>query len=392
MDKLKLLIEESAIGFKKYFSFSPVLVSAAPGRINIIGEHTDYNIGLSMPAAINRWIFVTIAPRKDNICLISSKDFNSRMEFELGKDYIPSESWQKYVYGAISVVNNQFEFPCGFNAVISGNVPIGSGVSSSGALEVALINAFRSLYTLSFDDKQLIRLCQRVEHDYLLVQSGLLDQFASQFSRRGQLMIIDFKSLTCDFFNAFMDGFSWVVVDSGVKREIAFSKYMERVQECKDGLINLKKSGLPVKDFRDITRDHLQYLEGNIYRRLLHYVNENLRVLAVKDSILQHDFFHVGNLLNQSHQSLRMDYEVSCSELDFLVETAIRFPGCVGARMMGGGFGGCTLNLVQDAAVSEFIKKIPEQYTYQFPHEVRVYQFNLVDGAGVSFTDNMSLK
>jgi len=387
MDNLEVEIQKNERDFEEYFGTSPLLISAAPGRINIIGEHTDYNLGLSMPAAINRWIFVSIIPRKDKICNIMSRDFKSKMEFELGEEFVPSENWQQYVFGAISVVSSEFEYPYGFDAVISGNVPIGSGVSSSGALEVSLINAFRSLYSFDLDDMELIKLCQRVEHEFLHIQSGLLDQFASQFSKHGQLMIIDFEKLSCEHFDAFMEDFCWVVVDSGVKREMASSKYMERVQECKEGLtLLLQKSGLQLSGFRDISRDHLEYLEGNIYKRLLHYVNENLRVLAAKESILQKDFFQLGNLLNESHRSLKTDYEVSCDELDFLVETAIHHPGCVGARMMGGGFGGCTLNLVQENSVSEFMEKIPKQYKYQFPHKVQTYRFNLVDGAHVSFT------
>ena len=388
MDSLQGLIRHNELIFSEHFRTRPLLTSTAPGRINIIGEHTDYNMGLAMPAAINRWIFVSIGLRKDKICHIISRDFNREMKFKLGGDFTPSENWQRYVFGAISVVHKLYQFPNGFNAVISGNVPIGSGVSSSAALEVALTNAIRSLYNFDFDDKQLIKLCQRVEHEFLHIQSGLLDQFASQFSRHRRLMIIDFKELTCEHFDAHMENFSWVVVDSGVKREIAQTKYMERVQECKEGLLHLQESGFSLNGFRDITKDHLKHLKGNIRKRLLHYINENSRVMAVKASILQHDFFQLGQLLNESHQSLKADYKVSCDELNFLVDTAIGHPGCIGARMMGGGFGGCTLNLVKDTHVSEFVEMIPKQYQHKFPYEIEAYRFVLVDGANVSFTES----
>lgn len=383
MNSLGKLIYQNELTFARTFGCKPELTSTAPGRINIIGEHTDYTQGLAMPAAIDRWILVSVSQRRDLVCDIVSQDFEARISFELGGDFIPSENWKRYVFGAVSIVHGRCRLPSGFNAVISGNIPIGSGLSSSGALEVALMNAFRSQFHLNLDDLQLVKLCQRVEHEHMQIPSGLLDQSASQLSRRGQLMIIDFARLTFDHFDASMDNLSWIVVDSQVRREIAQTKYMERVEECRRALNDLKGAGFSLGGYRDITEDHLNHLKGAARKRLHHYVNENARVLALRDSIVDRDYHEAGSLLTQSHNSLKADYEVSCSELDFLVEAALGQSGCLGARMMGGGFGGCTLNLVRDSDVNDFTEDIRKQYLASYSRSAEVHVFNLVDGAKV---------
>lgn len=364
------------------------LTSAAPGRINIIGEHTDYTMGLAMPAAIDRWILVSITAREDDICDVISRDFQSGIKIRLDGEFTPAETWQQYVYGAISVFHETSHFPHGFNTVISGNIPIGSGLSSSGALEVALMNAFRSLYGLKLDDREIIKLCQRVEHEHLHIQSGLLDQFASQFSKGGQLMVIDFAELACDYFEADMGNYTWVVADSRVTRELADSKYMERVRQCKKGLEVIRDAAPAVEGFRDITEKHLAYLNETIRRRIRHYVRENARVLAAKQSILEQDFIQLGRLLTESHLSLKTDYEVSCAELDFLVETAMNHSGCFGSRMMGGGFGGCTLSLVDAPRADDFMGVVQQAYRGRFSEDARIYRFNLVDGADIFSLSN----
>ncbi|MEE9167586.1 MAG: galactokinase [Candidatus Neomarinimicrobiota bacterium] len=383
MRSLEKLIRENERVFAEHFGGNPACTSTAPGRINIIGEHTDYTMGLAMPAAIDRWILVSIAPRRDRICRIVSRDFHSEMTFELGGEFIPSENWQAYVFGAASVAHDLSELPTGFQGVISGNIPVGSGLSSSGALEVALMNGIRSVFSLDFDDLTLIRLCQRVEHEFIDVQSGLLDQFASQFSRDDELVVIDFDTLTFEHFEADMGEYRWIVLDTGVKREIAQTEYMERVRECERGLSELQESGFPLSGFRDITGDHLSYLTGKTQKRIRHFLNENSRVLKVRQLILEKDFGGVGALLAESHRSLREDYEVSCDELDFLVEKALDHSDCAGGRMMGGGFGGCTLNLVRNSAIGQFMENLKEQFYVRFSQEPKSYVFNLVSGARV---------
>ncbi|PIQ22450.1 MAG: galactokinase, partial [Cytophagales bacterium CG18_big_fil_WC_8_21_14_2_50_42_9] len=345
---LQKYIDSTSLYFKEKYGATPSLVAYAPGRINIIGEHTDYNFGLSMPTAINRWVVVCLRPRPDKVISVTSQNYHDTMEFTLGTDFEPTKSWQKYTYGSISIFAGQFPVEKGFDAVVWGNVPIGSGVSSSAAMEVALMNALRAAYQADMDDLALVKLCQRVEHEYLKVNSGLLDQYASQFSRVGKLMILDFNELSSEYVDADMKDWTWILADSKVKRELAGSKYSERVQETANALKEIQQKNPAVKRFRDITPADINLVSDAIQqKRIKHFISENQRVLQAAAALQAQDFVALGKLLTASHASLRDDYEVSCPELDFLVDTALQLPYCAGSRMMGGGFGGCTISLVR---------------------------------------------
>ncbi|MCD6571562.1 MAG: galactokinase [Deltaproteobacteria bacterium] len=387
MFDLDKLVDKSRLKFVQRFGGEPLCTTAAPGRINIIGEHTDYNGGLAMPAAIDRWILVSLRPRSDKRIVVESLDFQSELTFELGGHFEPFQNWQRYITGVVAIFNSLFPLSYGLEASIGGNIPIGSGLSSSGALEVALMNAFRSIYKVDLKDLELIKLCSRVDHEFLNIKSGLLDQFASQFSRRGYFLVIDFCSLNYRSFKADMQDWIWVVVDSGIHRELAGSKYMERVEECKQGLRCLRQSGLSINHFRDITVSHLKNfppIPSEPWRkRLRHVVSENQRVRDAEAYLSKGDFESLGKILVQSHESLRREYEVSCKELDFLVNSALAHPGCAGGRMMGGGFGGCTLNLIRKKAATDFADKVSQDYQQQFDLNAQVYHFNLVDGVKV---------
>jgi galactokinase len=384
MSSLKELIAGSKDLFEKYFNESPSLAGYAPGRINVIGEHTDYNQGLSMPCAINRWITVSFNLRKDNQVYIYSNDFNGEMSFGIQNEYIPELEWEKYIYGCIKIAQQILPFSVGFNALITGNVPVGSGVSSSAALEVAFMNGLNELMSLSMDPLSLIKNCQRVEHEYLHVKSGLLDQYASQFSKEGKLMVLDFQVMSHEYIDAAMDDYCWVLCDTKIKRSLAGSKYSERVEETQAALHQLQKLFPEIKGFRDIQEKHLESVTSPVQRkRMRHFITENIRV---KDAVValtnkQLDVF--GMLLTSSHKSLKEDYEVSCEELDYLVEQAVGLPYCLGSRMMGGGFGGCTINLVEKKSVDRFSAFIKQHYVEQFEIETEIHQYISVDGAGV---------
>lgn len=359
------------------------MVAYAPGRINIIGEHTDYNFGLSMPTAINRWVVVCLRPRADKQISITSQNYHDTMEYRLGDAFTPAASWQKYTYGCLSVFGGQFAMSTGFDAVIWGNVPIGSGVSSSAAMEVALMNVLRAQYEADIDDLALVKLCQRVEHEYLKVNSGLLDQYASQFSRPGKLMILDFNSMSSEYVDADMKDWTWILTDSKVKRELAGSKYSERVQETAQALEEIKTKNPAVKGFRDISLADVDLVSDPVVRkRIKHLVLENQRVLEAAEALRQKDFEQLGQLLNASHLSLRDDYEVSCPELDFLVDTALQLPYCAGSRMMGGGFGGCTISLVRKDSVIKFKNFLTDEYATEYGIVTEINNYQLVDGAG----------
>jgi galactokinase len=226
-------------------------------------------------------------------------------------------------------------------------------------------------------------MCQRVEHEYLKVNSGLLDQYASQFSREGKLMILDFNQLSSEYVNADMQDWAWILADTRVKRELAGSKYSERVQETATALQEIKNKDNKVNGFRDITETHLDLVaDATLRKRIRHLVLENQRVLQAAEALSQKNFEALGKLLTASHESLRDDYEVSCPELDFLVAAALQLPYCAGSRMMGGGFGGCTISLVRKDSVIKFSNFLTDEYAREYDIVTEINNYQLVDGAG----------
>ncbi|WP_157446981.1 galactokinase [Cytophaga aurantiaca] len=383
METLEQLISTNCKNFEQFFQSPPALVAYAPGRINIIGEHTDYNQGLAMPCAINRWVTVSISPRTDDQVHVVSIDFDGKMIFSLNSIYEPKTLWEQYIYGCITLFMQMHSIPSGFNAMISGNVPIGAGVSSSAALEVAFVNALNEFFKVELNGLEIIKLCQQVEHQYLHVKSGLLDQYASQFSKKDKVLMLDFHSLSHTYINAETTGYVWVLCDSNIKRTLAGSKYSERVQETQAALKNLHEQISDITEFKDIELEHLSLLKDIVQqKRMRHYLSENYRVKAVAEALKNHDFILFGKLLTASHISLREDYEVSCKELDYLVELALDTDYCLGSRMMGGGFGGCTINLVKEEYVKEFCNKIQEGYYRKFNIEGIINIYETVNGAG----------
>lgn len=382
MPELRSLKETINQKFKQKFNRNAEFVSAAPGRINIIGEHTDYNFGLSMPAAINRWVIISAAFRNDNQIRIASESFNSEMSYEPGKTFNPEESWQKYIFGALEIFQRTDKITKGFDAFIWGNVPLGSGVSSSAAIEVAIMNLLRVAFSSTIDDLNLVKNCQKIEHEYLGVKSGLLDQYASQFSKEGKLMILDFQKLSHEYADGEMGEWCWVLANTKVKRELAGSKYSERVEETKKALEIIQKADASVKHFRDVEAKHLNHITDPILKkRLKHFVEEDQRVFDTVSEFKKKNMKGVGELLLASHYSLQNDYEVSCPELDFLVEEAKKFEGCAGGRMMGGGFGGCTINLLKKDKLNEFTNAMSKAYKTKFNIDTEIYAFDSVDGA-----------
>ncbi len=381
---LEALVSKNKETFTKHFAFAPVFTAYAPGRINIIGEHTDYNQGLSMPCAINRWVTVSMSANKSKHVTVKSIDFAGEMNFVLGQPYGPKNSWEKYIYGCILLFSGAKPIPSGFQAVISGNVPIGSGVSSSAALEVAFMNALNHFSKAGIDDLSLIKLCQQVEHQYLGVKSGLLDQYASQFSVAGKVMLLDFQNLAHRYISADTDGYVWVLCDTKVKRSLAGSKYSERVEETQSALSTLKEKDKNIKGFRDIKENHIALLENpDQQKRIKHYVTENKRTEDALNAFERNDMKALGELLTASHYSLKDDYEVSCNELDFLVKEALATGYCAGGRMMGGGFGGCIINLVRETDANAFSQQIQQAYKQKFNIETEINIYQSVNGAGI---------
>lgn len=377
--------------FKDQFGQPAQVLSIAPGRINIIGDHTDYNGGLSMPAAINRWNGIAAAPSDDGEWHIVGQDIGEVITFQQAEIPDPVNDFQKYMLGGLKIFTEEFENPGPLKVLVTGNIPRGAGLSSSAALEVAWFNLLANRAGQALDGKQLCRMGQRIEHEFLGLKSGLLDQYSSFFSKAGQLMAIDFREDAIEWFPVEMKDWTWVTVNSMVRRNLSNAKYTERVEETAEGL---KILGL--EHFRDITIDAIwSYLEDpNLAwpRRLRHYLSENRRVGLAKTQLRNGKFWELGLTLSASHYNLKQNYRVSCPELDFLQEAALTFHACAGARMMGGGFGGCTLNLVRSSEVLVFKEFISQAFFNQYGVKPDINQFELVGGAEVlSLNDKVSM-
>ena len=361
----------------------PEWVSWAPGRINLIGGHTDYNDGLALPAAINRWISVALRPRDDAKIRVRSLDFGGELVGSIDGFGPIEASWQRFVAGSVGVFGAHHTLPSGFDAVFTGDVPDGAGLSSSAALTIAWMTVLRAWTGVEIEDIRLTQYAQQVEHQYLGVKCGLLDQIGSLMARPGQVMLVDFRDLAVTPVDIGLSDVSWVVLHSGVRRELAGSAYLERVQQCQEGLRKAQALNPSVRGMRDL---RLSMLDNDrpTSRRLRHVITENRRVLEAVDAVRVGDASAVGRILSAAHRSLRDDYEVSCSQLDLLMELSEAQPGCFGGRMVGGGFGGCTLNLVRTDAAPTFIDSVLSAYRAQVPEVPRAFTFELVAGASVS--------
>ena len=383
MNKYLELNDVAAKRFREVFGANPEIIAWAPGRINLIGEHTDYNDGLAMPVGIDCGVSVGIRRRSDRLVKIHSLNFDAAMTYNLGEDYTPEESWSKYVYGALRILEESHELASGFDAVFIGNVPSGAGLSSSASLLVSWFNALRAFSSANFDDWALVKMAQRVEHEYLSVHCGLLDQIASQFSRPDRLLQIAFLTDEISYAEASMSDHCWVAIHTGKSRELAASAYKQRVEECKLALVNLKSQDANLSSLREAK---LSMLQSNTVweKRVRHLITENQRVSEMKEALSNQDFTKAGELLIEGHKSLRDDYEVSCEELDTLVNLSETSPHWRGGRMMGGGFGGCTINLVHRDGIVEYINQISKTYQDQYPNlQARYFSFESLGGARI---------
>ena len=348
-------IKEAFAGFSKG---SPRLF-AAPGRVNLIGEHTDYNDGFVMPAAINFRTFAAVSPRSDNVIRVASSNLEGQEEFTVASA-VRTGTWTDYVKGvAVKLEENGFSLK-GADLLIESNVPIGAGLSSSAALEVATAHALLSLSEKTVDLKQVARICQQAENEFVGMNCGIMDQFVSSCAETGHALLLDCRSLETRSL-PLPNSLSLVVCNSMVKHSLASSAYNTRRAECEEAA-----RLLDVKALRDIRPVEFEARKGilpdPVRRRAHHVISENDRVQKAAESLMLGDLAEFGSLMYQSHSSLKLDYEVSCPELDLLVEIARNTLGVVGARMTGGGFGGCTINLVEKGSVESFCTQIRTEY------------------------------
>jgi galactokinase len=358
----------------------------APGRVNLIGEHTDYNEGFVMPAAIGFSTWVTISPRDDRKVSLFSENFSEEVEFDLDDPNLQSIGhWSDYPKGVAVTLERAGYRLQGGTLKIRGEVPIGSGLSSSAAVEVATCYALISNSGLSVDPVEIAKLCQRAENEFVGMRCGIMDQFVSCCGQAGKALMLDCRSLDHKLL-PLPPQTRLVICNTMVKHELAASAYNKRRAECEAGVRHFAQSLPNVRALRDVTEAVLKRYGGDlaevVYRRCRHVITENARVLDAAKALEQDDLEAFGQLMNESHRSLRDDYEVSCRELDVMVELARECEGVYGARMTGGGFGGCTVSLVNVENVDEFKRKMMEGYTEATGLFPEIYICSAADGAG----------
>jgi galactokinase len=380
MVDLKRLVAE----FTQRYGSTPRVFSA-PGRVNLIGEHTDYNDGFVLPMAIDRRTYVAIAERADRCVRVGSLVLKDAAEFTIdGPDDLQDHKWAKYVAGVAWTLRRRGVALKGADVLIDSDVPIGGGLSSSAALEVAIGKALTTIATATIDPKELALAAQQAEHEFVGAKVGIMDQLAATFGRKHHALLIDCRSLETKQIALANLNAAIVVCNTNVKHELASSAYNQRRAECEQG-VELLRSFLPeIQALRDVNVAQFHKLENElpepVRRRCRHVVTENERTLKAAEALSRGDRENLGELMRQSHESLRIDYEVSCRELDLLVEIASRQEGVFGARMTGGGFGGCTINIVRNNELKSFAETVGEEYRAATGIDANVYVVKADDG------------
>ncbi len=357
----------------------------APGRVNLIGEHTDYNDGFVMPAALDFSTWVKVSPLEQRKLQIFSENFNEEVEIDLDDQNLTARGhWSDYSIGVAVVLARAGYRLRGARLQVRGEVPIGSGLSSSAAIEVATACALVANSDLQIDKRELALLCQRAENEFVGARVGIMDQFVSLFGHAQQALLLDCRSLEFRLL-PLPDNVRLLICNTMVKHELASSAYNERRAQCEAGVKHLARFYPNITALRDVTIEQLdQHREGMsdvVYRRCRHVIGENVRVLAAADALESGDLRRFGELMGASHRSLRDDYEVSCRELDLMVELAQRIAGVYGARMTGGGFGGCTVNLVATEDAQRFQQQIAAEYESATGLRPEIYSCVAANGA-----------
>ncbi|MGJ1262751.1 galactokinase [Sphingobacterium spiritivorum] len=370
--------------FYNHFQQHSSIIVKSPGRINIIGEHTDYNDGFVLPAAINKAVYVAIAPRQDNNICLYAADFREMFQVSAA-DLQPAEmGWPNYILGVVDQLQKRGLHVGGFNLFIDGDVPAGAGLSSSAAVECATAFSLNELFSLNLSRIDIARIGQLAEHTYVGVKCGIMDQFASVLSEKDQVFRLDCRSLAYEYFPLELGEYMILLLNTNVKHSLGDSQYNKRREKCELGVSWIRENYPEVKSLRDVTIEMLDEVVKNrdedVYIKCRYVVEENLRVVAACQAMEKGDLVSLGQHIYASHKGLSKAYQVSCEELDFLVDATYAYPDVLGARMMGGGFGGCTINLVKKDFSDQFIKEISESYQQQFGVSLTPYIVETADG------------
>jgi galactokinase len=375
----KDLIKGVKKSFKQYFKTKPLIVFS-PGRINLIGEHTDYNDGFVFPAAINKGIALAISKSDLAVSAVHALDMNEKYEFDT--KHIkpkPEGGWRNYVIGIVAELQLMGKQTGSFSAVFAGNIPAGSGMSSSAALENSFVFGLNELFNLGLTKQEMIFVSQKAEHNFAGVKCGIMDQYASMFGVEKSALLLDCRKVESKSYKIDFKNYKLMLINTNVKHDLSESAYNDRREVCE------KLSGLlKVDALRDATKEDLDGVKNEIteedYQKALYVIQENNRVIKFAQAIKKEDLQTLGDLLFQSHDGLSHQYQVSCAELDFLVDLAKESPYVIGSRMIGGGFGGCTINLVLKSEFKAFKKEVSKRFKQQFNNECSVYKVKLSQG------------
>ncbi|SNZ01743.1 galactokinase [Flagellimonas pacifica] len=373
---------------KKHIEPKPRVQIVSPGRINLIGEHTDYNNGYVLPAAIDKCIFFKIEKNGSKFnCTITSDHYPDALSVDLRAIKKSEITWENYILGVLDELLKGGKGIEGFDCMIKSELPIGSGLSSSAALECGLTSGLNELFQLGMTKEEIALLSQAAEHNFVGTKCGIMDQFASVFGKQDHVIRLDCKSRKYKYISAELDPYAIILLNSNVAHQLASSEYNTRRLECEKGVAIIRENFPNVESLRDVDLDMLEYcswfLDDVVFNRCSFVLAENKRVLAAANALKKCDLVKLGSLLYQSHEGLRDLYDVSCAELDFLVEYSKRYKEVLGARLMGGGFGGCTLNLVHKDAVTNYLIDISQAYFDRFNIELTPIEIALENGTKI---------
>ena len=382
-----ILIQKTTDFFEKTFGSTPEKIVLSPGRINIIGEHIDYNDGYVLPAAIDKIICFAFEKNNSNTSKIIAIDLDDAFELDLAKEMELTENvWTNYLRGVVNQLKINGFILEGFNCVFSSNIPVGSGLSSSAALECGFLFGINELFNLNIKPIDIAQMGQKAEH-WVGINCGIMDQFSSVMGQENKVIKIDCRTLEYEYHDANFSDYSLVLFDSNVKHSLMTSAYNERRQQCEEGISIIKNNFSTINSFRDCTEDQVFSLKDKmsaaVFKRSLFAVQEIGRVIKACEALDQGNIEVLGQLMYETHEGLSVDYEVSCAELDFLVNTLKDEKSVVGSRLMGGGFGGCTINLIKKGEEEVIKSRLSKLYLDAFGIELKIYDVKISNGTSL---------
>jgi galactokinase len=377
--KKKALIKKVANAFQEKFNQTPFLFFS-PGRINLIGEHTDYNDGFVFPAAINKGIVVGIQKNNKDHCSAYSMDLDEQVDFSISEiKSIENGHWKNYVLGVIAETAKKHEISRNFDLAFAGNIPLEAGLSSSAALENSIVFGLNTLFELGMTKKEMIFISQKAEHNYAKVNCGIMDQYAGMFGKKNSAILLDCRNLEASIVHIDFKEYAILLINSKVKHRLAETVYNQRRLVCENSAEILN-----VKSLRDVSESDLLTIKGKLseddYQKVLFIIQENERVIKAAESIAANDFESLGKLFYASHNGLQHQFKVSCDELDFLVDATKENKNIIGSRMMGAGFGGCTINLIRKDKKAAIKEEITALYHEKFNKIPSIYSVKMSDG------------